>query len=88
MGGAEAITFTAGMGENDPQLRAAVCADLESLGLQLDPAANEATVGGEEGVISAPASTIKVCVIPANEELVIAREVYRFLNANQAPAKP
>ncbi len=78
MGGAEVISFTAGIGENDPQLRAKVCAGLEGLGVVLDPTANEATTGGAEGIISAPDSTIKICVIPANEELVIAREVYRF----------
>lgn len=78
MGGAEVISFTAGIGENDPNLRAKVCAGLEELGVRLDPAANEATVRGKEGIISAPESKIKICVIPANEELVIAREVYRF----------
>lgn len=78
MGGAEAIVFTAGIGENDPALRARVCQDLEDIGVVLDPAANEATIRGAEGIISAVDSKIKVCVIPANEELVIAREVYRF----------
>lgn len=78
MGGAEVISFTAGIGENDPNLRAEVCTGLEDLGVVIDPAANEATTRGVEGIISAPESKIKVCVIPANEELVIAREVYRF----------
>ncbi len=78
MGGAEVISFTAGIGENDPHLRAKVCAGLEDLGVVLDLAANEATIRGKEGIISAPESKVKVCVIPANEELVIAREVYRF----------
>ncbi|MGB0745017.1 MAG: acetate/propionate family kinase, partial [Opitutales bacterium] len=78
MGGAEVITFTAGIGENDAVLRAKVCAGLEGLGVVIDPAANESTIRGTEGIISAPESKIKVCVIPANEELVIAREVYRF----------
>lgn len=78
LGGAEVISFTAGIGENDSGLRAKVCAGLEDLGVILDPAANAATIRGVEGIISAPASKIKVCVIPANEELVIAREVYRF----------
>jgi acetate kinase len=81
MGGAEAIVFTAGIGENDSELRAAVCADLEDLGVRLDPAANAQTIRGAEGIISAPDSKIKVLVIPANEELVIAREVFRQVNA-------
>jgi len=78
MGGAEAIAFTAGIGENDPALRARVCAGLEALGVSIDAAANEAAIRGAEGIISTPDSKIKICVIPANEELVIAREVYRF----------
>ncbi|MEO0509516.1 MAG: acetate kinase [Verrucomicrobiota bacterium] len=81
MGGAEVISFTAGIGENDTKLRAKVCEGLEDLGVIIDPVANEATVRGAEGFISAPESKIKVCVIPANEELVIAREVYRFKEA-------
>ena len=82
MGGAEAIAFTAGMGENDPALRAAVCAGLEGLGVRIDEAANAATIRGVEGVISAADSRVQVLVIPANEELVIAREVQRKLEAN------
>lgn len=82
MGGAEVISFTAGIGENDAALRARVCANLEGLGVIIDPAANEATIRGAEGIISSPESKIKVCVIPANEELVIAREVYRFKQSN------
>ncbi|WP_269522847.1 acetate/propionate family kinase [Coraliomargarita parva] len=82
MGGAEVISFTAGIGENDAELRAAVCADLEGLGVKIDPEANAKTIRGAEGIISAPDSKIKVMVIPANEELVIAREVYRFKQAH------
>jgi len=81
MGGAEAIVFTAGIGENDADLRSAVCADLEDLGLRLDAKANAATIHGAEGLISAPDSKIKVLVIPANEEEVIAREVFRRVEA-------
>lgn len=81
MGGADAICFTAGIGENDPELRAAVCAGLEGLGVKIDPVANAAVIRGKEGVISTPDSCIRVMVIPANEEVVIAREVYRFIEA-------
>ncbi len=81
MGGAEVISFTAGIGENDAELRAAVCADLEGLGVKIDAAANAKTIRGAEGIISAPDSKITVMVIPANEELVIAREVYRKVRA-------
>ncbi len=83
MGGAEAIVFTAGIGENNTEVRSKVCAGLEELGLELDQEKNEKTRLGTEGVISAESSRIKVLVIPANEELVIAREVYRFMNTRQ-----
>jgi len=81
MGGAEAIVFTAGIGENDSELRSAVCEGLEDLGIKIDPTANEGTTRGAEGIISTPDSKIKVMVIPANEELVIAREVFRKVSA-------
>lgn len=81
MGGAEAIVFTAGIGENDFELRSAVCEGLEDLGIKIDPTANEGTTRGAEGIISTPDSKIKVMVIPANEELVIAREVFRKVSA-------
>ncbi|MGJ8640125.1 MAG: acetate/propionate family kinase [Opitutaceae bacterium] len=77
MGGAEVISFTAGIGENGVELRSAVCAGLEDLGVYIDEDANAQMIRGEEGMISTPGSKIKVMVIPANEELVIAREVYR-----------
>lgn len=77
MGGAEAIVFTAGIGENCTEIRAEACAGLEELGVKIDPEANAKMIRGAEGDISTFDSTIKVLVIPANEELVIAREVYR-----------
>ena len=82
MGGLEALVFTAGIGENDVALRAAVCADLGDLGLVLDSRRNELT-RAEEGCISADESSIKVFVVPANEELVIARETYQFTAIHQ-----
>ena len=81
MGGAEAICFTAGIGENNPTLRAKVCRNLEGLGVKIDPQKNNALMG-DEGIISTDDSTIKVIVIPANEELVIAREVYRYVQSH------
>ena len=76
LGGLEAFVFTAGIGENNPWLRAAVCEGLEELGLVLDPDRNEAC-RGTEAEISAPDSPVRIFVIPANEELVLAREVFR-----------
>jgi acetate kinase len=80
LGGCDALVFTAGIGENNPDLRAAICADLSDLGLQLDPAKNDA-VRGVEGEISAAGSRTRVFVIPANEELVVARETLRCITA-------
>ncbi|MCX6945615.1 MAG: acetate kinase [Opitutales bacterium] len=81
LNGCDALVFTAGIGENNPALRAAICADLDQLGLVLDPARNAATRA--EGEISAPHSRVKVFVIPANEELVVARETRRALTPPQ-----
>jgi acetate kinase len=78
--GADALVFTAGIGENNPDLRAAICANLSNLGLVIDEAKNNA-LRGAEGEISAKNSRIKVFVIPANEELVVARETLRCITA-------
>jgi acetate kinase len=80
LGGCDALVFTAGIGENNPDLRAAICAGLGDLGLGLDAARN-AAVRGTEGEISAAGSRIRAFVIPANEELVVARETVRCLAA-------
>jgi acetate kinase len=78
MDGADAIVFTAGIGENRVELRAAICANLEKLGIELDSALNSAT-HATETVISKPGSRVKLMVIPTNEELVVARETKRLL---------
>ena len=70
LGGADAITFTAGVGENSAAVRAASLAGLEALGIAIDPARNEA---GEQ-VISPDGAAVKVCVIPTDEELEIATQ--------------
>ena len=75
--------FTAGIGENNPDLRAAFCAQLDSLGIVIDPAKNDA-LRGAEGEISAAGSRVKIFVIPANEELVVARETLRCLQFKSA----
>lgn len=82
MGGAEAIVFTAGIGENQPEIRAAICAGLQGLGIELDAARNDAT-RATETVISSPASRVKLMVIPTNEELVVARETRRLLETTR-----
>jgi acetate kinase len=80
LNGADAIVFTAGIGENRADLRAAICANLDNLGVVIDPAKN-AAVKATEAVISADHSKVKVLVIPTNEELVVARETKRLLEA-------
>jgi acetate kinase len=76
LGGLDAMVFTAGIGENNPWLRAAICQELEEFGIKLDPEKNAACIA-EEAEISAADSKVKIFVIPANEELVLAREVQR-----------
>ena len=79
LNGLDALVFTAGIGENRAELRAAICRDLQAFGLELDPSAN-ACPGATETVISAPGSRAKIMVIPTNEERVVAREVRRLLH--------
>jgi acetate kinase len=79
MGGAEAVVFTGGIGENSAVVRARICAGLEALGLRLDPAANEAAAGGATAEISAAGSALRAFVIPTNEELLIARDTVRVV---------
>jgi acetate kinase len=72
MNGVDAIAFTAGVGENTEMVRAQVMEHLGYLGVTIDAEANK--VHGDEKVISGSDSKVKVCVIPTNEELAIARE--------------
>ncbi len=78
MNGVDAITFTAGVGENSPYIRTMVCNYLGYLGLKLDEAANAKAIG-EEMTISAADSKVQVCIIPTNEELAIARETLALI---------
>jgi len=81
LNGGDALVFTAGIGENRMELREAICRNLDQLGIILDANLNAQT-RAQEAVISAPESRVKVMVIPTNEELVVAREVRRFLQNN------
>lgn len=78
LNGADALVFTAGIAENNPDIREAICADLDQLGIRLDKEKNGAA-RSEEAVISPEEARVKVMVIPTNEELVVAREVKRVL---------
>jgi acetate kinase len=79
LGGLDALVFTAGIGENGAAIRAAVCANLEPFGIHLDAEKN-AACNASEAVISTAGSPVTILVIPANEELVLAREVFRKLS--------
>lgn len=76
MNGVDAIAFTAGVGENDKNMRKEICSYLGYLGVKIDDAAND--VRGKRTVISAADSKVKVMLIPTNEELAIARETLRL----------
>ncbi len=81
LGGLDCLIFTAGVGENNPEIRKLCCAELDFLGIKLDEEKNKNAFGrkGYEGVISTADSGVKVFVIPTNEELMIARETAALL---------
>lgn len=81
LGGAEAIAFTAGIGENVPAMRTLILNEVkDALGIVLDEEKNKAARGGAYGLITTPESKVKVFVIPTNEELMIVRDCLRLLN--------
>ena len=81
MGGVDAIVFTAGIGENDGEIRAAILKDLKYLGFELDKENNNTR--GQEIKISTSESRVKVFVIPTNEELVIARDTAKIVGERE-----
>jgi acetate kinase len=72
LGGLDAITFSGGIGENSAAIRSAVCRGLAGFGIELDEAVNE--TARKAGAISAAGSSVKVLIIPADEEIIVARE--------------
>jgi acetate kinase len=80
LNGLDALVFTAGIGENLPALRESICANLDQLGIRLDPQRNQ-DPGKSEAFLNADDAPVKVLIIPTNEELVIAREVKRHLES-------
>mgnify|MGYP005806583825 FL=1 len=82
MGGLDAVVFTAGIGENRDEIRAAACEGLEFLGVKIDPVVNEQTHQQSNNVrISTDDSKIPVYVIPTNEEYVIANDTDRIVHS-------
>lgn len=80
MQGIDAIVFTAGVGENQTNIRKGICENLKYMGVKIDDEKNK--IRGEEVEISTPDSKIKVYVIPTDEELVIARDTMNLVNKN------
>jgi acetate kinase len=78
LGGADAIAFTGGIGENSPPIRSAICRDLGWCGIELDPARNDSGKG--EALVSADSSRTQVWILPTNEELVVARQAAQLLS--------
>jgi acetate kinase len=80
LGGLDAIVFTAGVGENDAEVRARVCQGLEFFGLELDEARNRERAPGLRD-LSGPGARARILVVPTNEELAIARQCAALLAA-------
>jgi acetate kinase len=83
LGGADAVVFGGGIGENAPAVRARICADMDWCGLTLDLDRN-ASITSSEGRISADDSTVHAYVIPVDEEIVIARDTVRCLRSERS----
>jgi acetate kinase len=83
LGGADAIVFTGGIGENSADVRQRICEGLQWMGLELDASANALMVGGEEGRISKTEGRLGAWVIPTDEELLIARDTVRLMSGSQ-----
>jgi acetate kinase len=85
MGGADAVIFTGGIGENSPEIRAKICAGLEWAGLKIDEERNGKTIGVEDR-ITTESSTLAAYAIPTDEELLIARDTVRVVEGEPHPA--
>ncbi len=82
LGGADAIVFSGGIGENAPEIRARILEGMEWCGIRIDPDRNRETAG-REGEIGAPGSRVRLFVIPSDEEIVIARETAACLRRSR-----
>jgi acetate kinase len=85
LGGAEALVFSGGIGENSADVRRRICVGLECLGLEFDAARNAAVKRGQTGLITTDSSRLKAYVIPTNEELLIARDAFRAVSGLPFP---
>ncbi|HEV8019545.1 MAG TPA: acetate kinase, partial [Steroidobacteraceae bacterium] len=81
LSGLDALVFTAGIGENSPEIRRRICQACAWLGIELDQQANAAHASR----VSGAASAVSVWMIPTNEELMIARHTGRLLGLGRIP---
>jgi acetate kinase len=88
IGGAEAVVFAGGIGENSPEVRARICSGLECLGLEFDPERNAALSDGRAGPITRDGSRLAAWVIPTDEEILIARDTVRVVQRAGGNAEP
>jgi acetate kinase len=86
MGGADAVVFAGGVGENSAEIRARICEGLAWAGLDVDVGANAALVDGREGRFSMDGSKLEAWVVPTDEELLIARDTFRVVAGIPQPA--
>ena len=82
LGGAEAIVFTGGIGQHNPEVRAAICEGLQFAGIELDATKNTSADGNAETRIESASSLTALWVMPTNEELIVARQAVELLKAN------
>ena len=79
LNGVDVIVFTAGLGENDRDVRRMACEEMEYLGVEFDAEINATCPRGERAVLTTPGSRVKVVVIPTDEEYMIAGDTYRLV---------
>lgn len=84
LGGADAICFTGGIGQHNPDLRAMILADLNFAGVELDPRKNDEARGNDETRIDSGGSRTQVWVLPTNEELIVARQTLAALQTSNS----
>ncbi len=80
MNGLDALVFTAGIGENDSDVRERVCKDLSYLGIEIDESVNKNAKRGEQTEITKKGAAVRTLVLPTNEEYMIALDTYKLIN--------
>ncbi|MBL0172936.1 MAG: acetate kinase [Gemmatimonadaceae bacterium] len=85
LGGADAIVFAGGIGENSPEIRTRICEGLAWAGLTIDEAANAQLTDGREGRFSTEGASLEAWVVPTDEELLIARDTFRVVAGIEPP---